>query len=239
MEVELSYLENANGKGPRECPAPFYSPKPQGYRPKTTANYPCPSKPGVLVQDDPAPKVGRLHQNLLRNWGLGAKPIYTAMRNARGNHIISNGDQTDTIAQFILEGRTFEDAVLTLSHEPDRPHYTPRISGVLSLDKDPLVRLAKVFRDQHDPNQSCYAFYIYRTLTPGFGVCLYTYQSNEDPLPYFAEDPFIVRIGNSIDEISEYYWELLDRRNRVALAVKVADMNSVHTESRVINRHEV
>ena len=164
--------------------------------------------------------------------------IYTAMRKVHDEHIVSNGDHTDTIARFIEEGRTFEDAVFAREHEPDPPHYTPRIAGVLSLGKVTLVRLAKIFRDYHNAGQSCYAFYVYPSLAPGFGICLHTYQGDGDPLLYYAEDPFMVTLGDSIDEIADYYWGLLDQKNRVALAVKLVDMNSGRTEYRVINRHK-
>ncbi len=39
--------------------------------------------------------------------------IYNPFKIAKGSHIISNGNQTDTIAEFLNAGKTFEDALKT------------------------------------------------------------------------------------------------------------------------------
>ena len=45
--------------------------------------------------------------------------------------IVTNGDQTDTIYDFMKDGKTFEEALRTRTFEPDAPNFTPRISGVV------------------------------------------------------------------------------------------------------------
>ena len=47
-----------------------------------------------------------------------------------GDIIVTNGDQTDTIRDFMLKGETFASALRTRRYEPDPPNYTPRISGL-------------------------------------------------------------------------------------------------------------
>ena len=44
--------------------------------------------------------------------------------------IITNGDQTNTVYDFLQEGKGFEDALATREFEPDAPNFTPRISGI-------------------------------------------------------------------------------------------------------------
>lgn len=39
--------------------------------------------------------------------------------------VVTNGDQTDTVADFLQKGRTFEEALRTREFEPDAPNYTP------------------------------------------------------------------------------------------------------------------
>ena len=39
--------------------------------------------------------------------------------------IVTNGDQTDTVYDFMKEGKTFEEALRTRTFEPDAPNYTP------------------------------------------------------------------------------------------------------------------
>ncbi|MBO7406298.1 MAG: inosine monophosphate cyclohydrolase, partial [Clostridia bacterium] len=49
--------------------------------------------------------------------------------------IVTNGNQTDTIYDFIMDEpgnrRAFENALATRTFEPDAPNYTPRISGIV------------------------------------------------------------------------------------------------------------
>ena len=62
--------------------------------------------------------------------------IYHPVRKAGGELIVTNGDQTDTVRDYLLEGRTFAGALKTRAFEPDGPNYTPRISG---LDRKSVV----------------------------------------------------------------------------------------------------
>lgn len=47
--------------------------------------------------------------------------------------IVTNGDQTDTVYDYIKDGKTFEEALETREFEPDAPNFTPRISGMLTF----------------------------------------------------------------------------------------------------------
>ena len=60
--------------------------------------------------------------------------IYSPVRVIGNNVIVTNGDQTDTVYDFIKEGKTFEQALDTRCFEPDAPNFTPRISGILNFD---------------------------------------------------------------------------------------------------------
>ena len=60
--------------------------------------------------------------------------IYHPVRRAGRGLIVTNGDQTDTVRDCILAGRTFAEALHTRVFYPDAPNYTPRSSGLLSPD---------------------------------------------------------------------------------------------------------
>ena len=60
--------------------------------------------------------------------------IYHPVRQMGRGLIITNGDQTDTIRDFLEKGLPFEQALRTREFEPDGPNWTPRISGLLSPD---------------------------------------------------------------------------------------------------------
>ena len=57
--------------------------------------------------------------------------IYAPVRVLGESTIVTNGDQTDTIFDYLQEGKTFEEALRTRTFEPDGPNYTPRISGIV------------------------------------------------------------------------------------------------------------
>ena len=57
--------------------------------------------------------------------------IYSPVRVLGDTTIVTNGDQTDTIYDFLQRGGSFADALRTRTFEPDAPNYTPRVSGLL------------------------------------------------------------------------------------------------------------
>ena len=60
--------------------------------------------------------------------------IYAPVRVFGTSTIVTNGDQTDTILEFLERGLPMEQALRTREFEPDGPNWTPRISGLLSPD---------------------------------------------------------------------------------------------------------
>ena len=60
--------------------------------------------------------------------------IYHPVRRVGRGLVVTNGDQTDTLRDYLLSGRTFAGALRTREFEPDGPNWTPRISGLLSPD---------------------------------------------------------------------------------------------------------
>ena len=57
--------------------------------------------------------------------------IYHPVRQMGRGLIVTNGDQTDTILEFLKQGLPMEQALRTRAFEPDGPNWTPRISGLL------------------------------------------------------------------------------------------------------------
>ena len=60
--------------------------------------------------------------------------IYNPVLTLGKTHIVTNGDQTDTIFDLMSQGKSFADALRTRTFEPDCPNYTPRISAVVYAD---------------------------------------------------------------------------------------------------------
>ena len=57
--------------------------------------------------------------------------IYSPVKVLNDTTIVTNGDQTDTIYDYMKSGETFEEALDSRCFEPDEPNFTPRISAAL------------------------------------------------------------------------------------------------------------
>ena len=73
--------------------------------------------------------------------------IYHPVRKVGKELIVTNGDQTDTVRDYLLEGRTFAEALKQRTFEPDGPHLILRIQRLPPLLRQGLRRL----RVQDDP----------------------------------------------------------------------------------------
>ncbi len=141
--------------------------------------------------------------------------LYSPLRVLGENIIITNGDQTDTIFDAMKTGGTFEGALRTREYEPDAPHYTPRISAIMtpSGHKQSILKRAGKY------------FYEYE-YTPGKGRLIHTYNNDVMPgeiLPSFEGDPREVNIPDDMNHFSESLWRELGEKYRVALYVRYYD----------------
>ena len=59
--------------------------------------------------------------------------IYSPIRKADKKLIVTNGNQTDTIYNYMLMGKTMTQALEMRGFEPDAPNFTPRISAVVYM----------------------------------------------------------------------------------------------------------
>jgi hypothetical protein len=145
--------------------------------------------------------------------------IYDAMLELPGCYLVSNGGQTRALYDTLSTHGTFEAALASWQHEPDAPHYTPRISAMLRLPP-PQVTLSLLKANPVDP--ACTDRYLYQPAlpAPGFGVGLTTYGGDGHPLPSFSGDPLLLPCVGSPQDLLDLYWEALDVSNRVALAIK-------------------
>ena len=58
--------------------------------------------------------------------------IYHPVRRmADGTLIVTNGDQTDTVRDFLAQGKGWLEALCSRTFEPDEPNWTPRVSGLI------------------------------------------------------------------------------------------------------------
>lgn len=164
--------------------------------------------------------------------------IYAPVRVFGKKTIVTNGDQTDTIYEGFQAGRSFEESLAAREFEPDAPNYTPRISGVIELEKGIFSYKMSILKSA-DGNPNCCNRYTFSYDKPvaGEGRFLHTYQSDGNPLPSFEGEPLRIRIGNeTIDNFAKSIWESLDGENKVSLFVRYMEIETGRCESRIINK---
>ena len=163
--------------------------------------------------------------------------IYHPVRMAGRGMVVTNGDQTDTIRDCLLQGRTFNSALRTRCFEPDPPNYTPRISGLLAPDGSFKLSILK----SADGNPECNLRYFYEYDVPpaGEGRFLHTYQENADPLPSFEGEPRRVAItAPDAKTLSGEIWSSLNEENKVSLYVCYRDLSTERMDTVILNKHQ-
>ncbi len=156
--------------------------------------------------------------------------LYAPVRVMKDCAIVTNGDQTDTVYDALTAGRTFEEALMTREYEPDAPHYTPRISAILT----PSGHTQSILKRDGK------YFYSY-SYTPGQGRLIHTYNHDVMPsevLPSFSGEPRRVIIPDEIDEFAPALWEELDKDNKVSLYVRYYGAGLTSYEDKLYNKEE-
>jgi hypothetical protein len=147
--------------------------------------------------------------------------IYDAMLELPGIYIVGNGNQTRAIYETLLAGGTFDSALERWEHEPDPPHYTPRISAMLNVRSQPgSLTLSILKANPANPDLTDRFTFRPALPPPGLGVGLTTYQGDGNPLPSFQGDPLLLPCNGSPEEVLDLYWNALDSENRISMAVK-------------------
>mgnify|MGYP005971718743 CR=1 FL=1 len=162
--------------------------------------------------------------------------IYHPVRKVGDVTVVTNGDQTDTIRNGLLEGKSYIEALRTRCYEPDGPNYTPRISGV--VEKDGAFCLSILKSADGDPTCNHRYFYEYDAPLAGEGRFIHTYQENLDPLPSFEGEPRRVAItAPDAKTLAQQVWESLNGDNKVSLYVSYIDLSTGNADSVIINKH--
>ena len=165
--------------------------------------------------------------------------IYAAVRNVNNHLVVTNGNQTDTVADGLLAGKSFHESLESRCFEPDAPNFTPRISAELEFgDKADFVYRMSILKSADAEGTACNRFGFNYTPLPGLGHFIHTYECDGNPLPTFSGEPTRVAVSDSIDEFTDEIWKSLDEDNKISLYVRYTDLLSGETESRLINKNE-
>ena len=161
--------------------------------------------------------------------------IYWPVRKFGAATIVTNGDQTDTIYEFLAAEKTFEEALRMRTFEPDPPILTPRISGLVHKDGSYRLSILKSANGNAESTQRF--FYEYPQPVAGEGHFIHTYLGDGNPVPSFEGEPELVRIEGDIDSLTSITWENLNEANKVSLFVRFIDLADGSEETRVVNKN--
>ncbi|MBO5060666.1 MAG: IMP cyclohydrolase [Clostridia bacterium] len=163
--------------------------------------------------------------------------IYSPIRVFENNLIATNGDQTDTIYDFIKDGKTFSQALETREFEPDAPNFTPRISAMLTFDENDFSYQMSILKSSDENGTACNRYTFSYPALSGLGHFIHTYQHDGTPIPTFCGEPERVVIPNDIDEFTKEIWENLNEQNKISIYVRYVDLKTGETENRMINKN--
>ena len=158
--------------------------------------------------------------------------IYNAVRTIDDKVIVTNGDQTDTIYDYLKDGKSFSDALDTRVYEPDAPNFTPRISSLLFLDDYRYdISILK------NNNGECDRYYYHYKASDNKGHFISTYVDDGNPLPSFEGEPIEVDVDLDIEEYTDMLWNSLNYDNKISLCVRYINLNDLSYRQIIKNKN--
>lgn len=163
--------------------------------------------------------------------------IYSPIRKIDNNLIVTNGDQTDTIYDFIKDGKSFEEALQTREFEPDSPNFTPRISGMITFGENDFTYKMSILKSIDEEGSACARHTFTYPSIAGLGHFIHTYNHDGNPIPTFTGEPERVVIPNDIKAFADEIWNNLDENNKISLYVRYTNLTSGETKNVLINKY--
>ena len=151
--------------------------------------------------------------------------IYNPVLTLGDEHIVTNGDQTNTIYEAIQQGGSFESGLRTRTFEDDGPNWTPRISGIVNAHSGAYKLSILKSADGNGDSVQRY-FFEYGQPVAGEGHFISTYKCNGSPIPSFEGEPLRVAMPDSATAFAQMLWTSLNEDNKVSLFVRCIDLES-------------
>ncbi|NMD39040.1 MAG: inosine monophosphate cyclohydrolase [Christensenellaceae bacterium] len=141
--------------------------------------------------------------------------VYYPVRKIENTLIITNGDQTDTIYDFLSKGKSFEDALQRRFYEPDAPHFTPRISALLNLENGDYS--LSILKKQKYDSDLCTRQYFNYKANPGTAHFIHTYEEDGEILTSFYGEPCLLEVSDDFNSFVKNVWDSLNMDNKISL----------------------
>ena len=164
--------------------------------------------------------------------------IYAALRQFENKLIVTNGNQTDTVYESLQAGKSFSEALESRCFEPDGPNFTPRISGMLTLDPEKPRYEMSILKSVDELGSDCARYTFSYPAKPDLGHFIHTYVHDGNPIPTFQGEPERVSVGNDLDAFTQELWEALDPDNKISLYVRSVELATGSIQERLINKNQ-
>jgi hypothetical protein len=148
---------------------------------------------------------------------------------------VSNGSHTETL----LTKNPMVNFASKYSYEPDAPNFTPRIGGLTVICENNLLKnFLTIISKSSSSDKKEFDLFELKDIAAGGGYCIHTYSGERDPLPSFNEKPYLLPLIGNIEEIINFYWDILNPNYRVSLAVKFINIaNPEDVQFLIKNKH--
>ncbi len=156
---------------------------------------------------------------------------------------VTNGDQTDTVYDYIEahgeDGFSFEKALHTREFEDDAPNFTPRISGILhyAFEGNTFHYKLSILKSSNGDPTVCDRYFYSYTPMAGKGHFIHTYKCDGDPIPSFYGEPEEIELPNTAKELADICWKNLNEDNKVSLFVRQVPLDGSAPTEIIINKN--
>lgn len=164
--------------------------------------------------------------------------IYSPVKKLDDKVIVTNGDQTDTIYDFVKEGKSFKEALATREFEPDGPNWTPRISAMLTFADGDFSYEMSILKSVDEEGSACARYTYSYPAVSGLGHFIHTYEHDGQPLPTFQGEPRRIIIPDDIEEFTSDIWDNLNEEKKISLYVRYIDLETGKAENKLINKNK-
>ena len=165
--------------------------------------------------------------------------IYNPVLTLGNSHIVTNGDQTDTVYDFMKEGKTFEEALRTRTFEPDGPNWTPRISGLVQLEDGKMQYKLSILKSADGNGESVRRYFFeYPQPVAGEGHFIHTYKCDGNPIPSFEGEPEKVAVCEDLGQFANDLWANLNPDNKVSLFVRTICLETGEVGDCIYNKYD-
>ena len=163
--------------------------------------------------------------------------IYSPIRKYENKLIVTNGDQTDTVYDGLVAGKSFSEALTARCFEPDAPNFTPRISAMLTFEEASFTYQMSILKSADAEGSACNRFTFSYAPIAGVGHFLHTYNCDGNPIPTITGEPERIALRGDIDSFTKEIWENLNEQNKISLYVRFTELSTGKTENRMINKN--